>query len=162
MLLNVGAHDGIIDGWAAMDGIGLVGRVSGVGQNSSRVLLLTDTSSQIPVIIQPSGQRAFVSGDSTFYPRILFVETPELVTPGDRIVTSGDGGVFPPDILVGQLARGTDGQLRVRLAADYQRLEFLRILRSQPNEPIETTGTLVAPVADASAQLGQGEETPDG
>ncbi|MEM9851488.1 MAG: rod shape-determining protein MreC, partial [Pseudomonadota bacterium] len=41
-LINIGRHDGVQDGWAAMDGLGLVGRISGVGQNSSRVLLLTD------------------------------------------------------------------------------------------------------------------------
>ncbi|HEV8077628.1 MAG TPA: hypothetical protein VGP45_04495, partial [Marinobacter sp.] len=51
-------------------------------------------------------------------------------------VSSGDGGVFPADLLVGQVALGTDNRLRVRLAADYQRLEFLRVLRSQPHERI--------------------------
>lgn len=60
VLLNVGARDGIVDGWAAMDGLGLVGRISGVGDNSARVILLTDTSSRIPVTVQPSGQRALI------------------------------------------------------------------------------------------------------
>ncbi|MGA0923502.1 MAG: rod shape-determining protein MreC, partial [Lutimaribacter sp.] len=55
VLLNVGARDGLMDGWATMDGIGLVGRISGVGQNTSRVVLLTDSASRIPAIIQPSG-----------------------------------------------------------------------------------------------------------
>ncbi|MBS4010234.1 MAG: rod shape-determining protein MreC, partial [Roseovarius sp.] len=55
VLINVGARDGIKDGWAAMDGLGLVGRISGVGRNTARVILLTDTSSRIPVTIQPSG-----------------------------------------------------------------------------------------------------------
>ena len=57
VLLNVGARDGIMDGWAAMDGIGLVGRISGVGENTARVILLTDATSRIPAVIQPSGQR---------------------------------------------------------------------------------------------------------
>ncbi|MGR3434481.1 MAG: rod shape-determining protein MreC, partial [Shimia sp.] len=60
VLLNVGARDGIRDGWATMDGIGLVGRVSGVGRETSRVILLTDASSRVPVTIQPSGQRAIL------------------------------------------------------------------------------------------------------
>ena len=60
VLLNVGARDGIVDGWATMDGIGLVGRISGVGENTARVILLTDSASRIPAIIQPSGQRALV------------------------------------------------------------------------------------------------------
>ena len=50
VLLNVGARDGIVDGWATVDGIGLVGRISGVGKNTARVILVTDTSSRIPAV----------------------------------------------------------------------------------------------------------------
>jgi rod shape-determining protein MreC len=152
ILLNIGARDGIIDGWAAMDGIGLVGRISGVGANSSRVILLSDSNSRIPVTIQPSGQRAMMVGDNTMDPLVDFLETPELVKPGDRVVSSGDGGVFPADILVGQVAEDREGRLRIRLAADFQRLDFLRVLRSGQSEPIEDTGGLVAPVAPPLAQ----------
>ena len=48
VLINVGMQDGIQDGWAAMDGLGLVGRISGVGSKTARVLLLTDTASINP------------------------------------------------------------------------------------------------------------------
>lgn len=146
VLLNVGSHDGILDGWPTMDGIGLIGRISGVGRNTSRVLLLTDTSSRIPVVIQPSGQRAILAGDNTIYPPIDFLDNPDLIRPGDRVVTSGDGGLFPGDLLVGQVALGNDRRLRVRLAADYERLEFLRVLRSPVTEVISDPGSLIAPV----------------
>ncbi len=145
VLLNVGARDGILDGWPAMDGIGLVGRISGVGENTSRTILLTDTSSRIPVIIQPSGQRAILVGDNTIYPPIEFLENPDVVRPGDRVVSSGDGGLFPADLLVGQVALGNDRRLRVRLAADYERLEFLRVLRSRQSEQLNDPGSLIAP-----------------
>jgi len=144
VLLNVGARDGIIDGWPTMDGIGLVGRISGVGQRTSRVILLSDTSSRIPVTIQPSGQKAILTGDNTLNPPIEFLENPDLVRPGDRVVSSGDGGVFPADLLVGQVALGSDRRLRVRLSADYERLEFLRVLRSRPHEVITDPGGLLA------------------
>ena len=145
VLLNVGARDGIIDGWATMDGLGLVGRISGVGQTTSRVILLTDTSSRIPVTIQPSGQKAMLVGDNSAAPPIDFLESPDEVRPGDRVVSSGDGGVFPAGLLVGQVAQGTDRRLRVRLSADYQRLEFLRVLRSHPAEQITDPGVLIPP-----------------
>jgi rod shape-determining protein MreC len=152
VLLNVGARDGIRDGWATMDGIGLVGRIFGVGERTSRVILLNDTSSRIPVTVQPSGQKALLSGDNTAAPPLDFLENPDLVRPGDQVVTSGDGGVFPAGLLVGQVAQGTDGRLRVRLAADYGRLEFLRVLRSHAIEPITDPGSLVAaPPAAAPA-----------
>ena len=148
VLLNVGARDGLVDGWPTMDGIGLVGRISGVGEKTARVILLTDTSSRIPITIQPSGQRAILGGDNTLNPPIEFLENADLVRPGDRVVTSGDGGVFPADLLVGQVALGNDRRLRVRLSADYERLEFLRVLRSRPNDGITDPGSLLAP-ADA-------------
>ena len=128
-----------------MDGIGLVGRISGVGQRMSRVILLSDTSSRIPVTIQPSGQKAILTGDNTLNPPIEFLENPDVVRPGDRVVSSGDGGVFPADLLVGQVALGSDRRLRVRLSADYERLEFLRVLRARAHEVITDPGGLLAP-----------------
>ena len=148
VLLNVGARDGIIDGWPTMDGIGLAGRIAGVGRQTSRVLLLTDTSSRIPITILPSGQRAILAGDSTSNPMIEFLEDRAVVRPGDRVVSSGDGGVFPADLLRGQVALGTDNRLRVRLAVDYQRLEFLRVLRAHPHEVINDPGRLLTPMPE--------------
>lgn len=147
VLLNVGARDGIVDGWATMDGIGLVGRIAGVGARTSRVILLTDTNSRVPVTVQPSGQRAMIVGDNTAAPPLEFVENLDLVRPGDRVVSSGDGGVFPAGLLVGQVAQDRNGRMRVRLAADYERLKFLKVLRSQPAEAITSTGDIVSPLA---------------
>ena len=156
VLLNVGARDGIMDGWATMDGIGLVGRISGVGQNTSRVILLTDTNSRIPVTVQPSGQRAILVGDNEAAPTLELIENRDLVRPGDRVVTSGDGKVFPAGLLVGQVAQSPDRRLRARLAADYERLKFLRVLRSHDGELIEDQGTLLA-----GPQMQQSDEKAD-
>ncbi|MFP4570860.1 rod shape-determining protein MreC [Rhodosalinus sp.] len=145
VLINVGAHDGIVDGWAAMDGLGLVGRISGVGRTVSRVILLTDSSSRIPAVIQPSGQRAMVVGDNSAAPLLDFVENAEQVRPGDRLISSGDGGVFPPGLLIGQVAQDPRGRLRVRLAADYSRLEFLRVLRHHGTPAVDGPGALILP-----------------
>ncbi len=145
VLLNVGARDGIRDGWAAMDGIGLVGRISGVGEKTARVILLTDSNSRIPVVVQPSGQKAMLTGDNSPGPLLEFLEKPDLVRPGDQVITSGDGAVFPAGLLVGAVVEGPDRRLRARLAADYGRLEFLRVLRSHELTPITDPGMMVAP-----------------
>ncbi|MCU9849550.1 rod shape-determining protein MreC [Defluviimonas sp. WL0024] len=168
VLLNVGARDGIVDGWATMDGLGLVGRISGVGQTTARVILLTDASSRIPVTIQPSGQKAMLVGDNSAAPPVEFLEAPEQVRPGDRVISSGDGGVFPAGLLVGQVELDKDRRLRVRLAADYERLNFLRVLRSHPAEQITAPGRLIAPAipprADTlpAAEAAQQPEAGDG
>lgn len=143
VLLNIGSRDGIQDGWAAMDGLGLVGRISGVGSSTSRVILLTDNASQIPVIIQPSGQQAILMGDNSHAPPVEFIENVDLVRPGDRIVTSGGGGVLPAGLLIGTLALDPNNRLRARLAADYERLEFLKVLRDYGTEKIDNVGSLV-------------------
>jgi len=147
VLLNVGARDGIMEGWAAMDGLGLVGRISGLGRNTARVILLTDTSSRVPVTIQPTGQRALVIGDNSPAPLLDFIEDPEQVRPGDRVLSSGDGGVFPAGLAVGQVVADPGGRMRVHIAADYERLEFLRVLRSYDHERIDEPGGIIAPAA---------------
>ena len=165
VLINVGSRDGIKDGWATMDGIGLVGRISGVGKNTARVILLTDSNSRIPVTIQPSGQRALLVGDNSASPPIEFLEKPEQVRPGDQVISSGDGGVFPAGLLIGQIAKDADRRLRVKLAADYERLDFLRVLRSRSSEVITYPGALlVGPqtVAPSNIEPVAGEGASDG
>ncbi|PSL22169.1 rod shape-determining protein MreC [Shimia abyssi] len=151
VLLNIGARDGVVDGWATMDGIGLVGRISGVGQSTARVILLTDSSSRVPALIQPSGQTALIVGDNSVAPHVDFLENADLVRPGDRVVTSGDGDVFPGGLLIGQVATDPGGRLRVRLSADYERLEFLRVLRHHGQKKVTTPGAVVTPDQTANA-----------
>lgn len=160
VLLNVGERDGITDGWAAMDGLGLVGRISGVGNRSSRVLLLTDSNSRIPITILPSGQRALLAGDNTPAPAIELLDKPDLVRPGDRVVSSGDGGVFPADLLIGQITESPGGRLRVLLAADYERLEFLRVIRLHEAPALTDPGGLVV-TSDPATENAPQEETDD-
>jgi rod shape-determining protein MreC len=143
-----------------MDGLGLVGRISGVGETTSRVILLTDTSSRIPVTVEPSGQRAILTGDNSFYPLLDFLEDRDRVAPGDRVVTAGDGQLFPPGLLVGRVAEGTDGRLRLRLAADYGQLEFVRVLRSPLVESISDPGGLIVP-AGGGAPAPPAADDPD-
>ncbi|MBD3803717.1 MAG: rod shape-determining protein MreC [Rhodobacteraceae bacterium] len=178
VLLNVGKRDGIVDGWATMDGLGLVGRISGVGASTSRVLLLTDASSRIPVSIPASGQNAILAGDNSPYPVIDFLEHSDRVRPGDRVISSGDGGVFPAGLLVGEVFEDRSKRLRVRLSADYERLDFLRVLRSYPVDRIDSSGGLIAPdpelieqeaaekaraeAAEGSIETGAGPEATDG
>ncbi|CUH88818.1 Rod shape-determining protein MreC [Phaeobacter sp. CECT 5382] len=150
VILNVGARDGIQDGWATMDGIGLVGRISGTGRNTARVVLLTDAASAVPVTIQPSGQTALVTGDNSAAPLMAFLENADLVRPGDRVITSGDGDVFPAGLLVGQVTQDRSGRMRVRLSADYERLEYLRVLRHHGTQVIRDPGGLIVPAPGAT------------
>ncbi len=151
VMVNVGRVDGVTDGAAVVDGLGLVGRIAGVGARSARVILLSDGSSRAPVTVQPSGQRAILTGDNRAAPTLEFLEQPDTVRPGDRVVTSGDGGLFPPEILIGQAALGPDGRLRVLLAADFRRLDFVRVIRQPPPAVVEGPGGIVGPLLPPGA-----------
>ena len=157
MLLNVGARDGLVDGWATMDGIGLVGRISGVAENTARVILLTDASQPYSGSDPALGPARHCRGDNSAAPPMDFLENPDLVRPGDRVISSGDGGVFPAGLLIGQVAADPGGRLRVRLAADYERLEFLRVLRHHGNETVSDSAQIITPegpLADAADAAG--------
>lgn len=157
-LINVGAGDGVTDGSAVVDGTGLVGRVVGVGERATRLLLLTDFSSRVPVMVSPSGRRAIVAGDGTGVPKLEFLESPDGVMPGNLIETTGDGGVFPPGLPVGRVIAVPSGGWRVDLSADYARLEFVRVLLYAPDTEIGEPGGLIlppeAPVAAGAAPDG--------
>lgn len=157
-IINIGRRDGIQEGWAAMDGLGLVGHIAGLGQRTSRVIFLTDTNSSIPVIIKPSDQKAILTGDDSIFPHLNFIESAEEIKPGDRIFTSGDGGVFPAGLLVGQVNLTEDGLLRARLAASYKRLKYLRIIRHRPTTPIAIPERLIGPIFPASKPLNNPNE----
>ena len=152
MLVNVGRADGVADGSAVVDGLGLVGRVAGVGERTARVLLLTDGSSRAPVAVGPAGQRAILAGDNRPAPALDFLEQADEVRPGDRVVTSGDGGLLPPEIPVGQVRAAPDGRLRVTPTADTRRLDYVRVLRVTPPAPVEGAGGLVGPRTEAGTQ----------
>lgn len=145
VLVKIGARDGVEDGSAAVDGFGLVGRVVGVGDSVARVLLLTDFSSRVPVKVLPSGRRGVLTGDGSPAPLLDFLLDTEGLSVGDEVVTSGDGGVFPPDVKVGALAGLGARAARVTLAAAFRRLEFLRVLRWEPDAPEDAPGALIVP-----------------
>jgi rod shape-determining protein MreC len=128
MLVNAGTRDGVARGQAALTGEGLVGRVSEVGQRTARILLLTDLNSHIPVMIEGSNERALLDGDNSSRPRLAFLEAKAKLDIGDRIVTSGSGGVFPPGLPVGVIAAIEGGIVRVDPYAELSRLDIVRLV----------------------------------
>ncbi len=128
LMINAGADNGIGRGQAAITNQGLVGRISEVGARAARVLLITDLNSRIPVTVERSRQRAILAGDNSERPRLRYLEPAAAPKIGDRIVTSGQGGVFPPGLPVGVVA-AVDGEApRIEPYAELARVEYLRIV----------------------------------
>lgn len=128
LLVHAGSEDGVERGQAAVTGEGLVGRVSEVGSRAARVLLVTDLNSRVPVIVEGAQQRALLTGDNSERPRLRYLDAGAGIKVGERVVTSGQGGVFPPGLPVGVVA-SVDGEApSVEPYLELSRVEYLRIV----------------------------------
>ncbi len=145
VLVNAGARDGVEKGQAAITSVGLAGRVAQVGVRSSRILLLTDINSRIPVLVGAGRDRAILAGDNTNQPKLLYLAPSTEVSPGDHVVTSGHGGVFPPGLPIGVVTQASETAKRVQPFVDWAHMEFLRLA------DYELPGTLL-PAEEAKAR----------
>ncbi|MFQ3623489.1 MAG: rod shape-determining protein MreC [Acetobacteraceae bacterium] len=125
-LLALEPRHGVRKGQVAVDGSGLVGRISEVGGRSARLLLVTDINSRVPVQVERNGTRALLAGTNAPRPRLQHWTGAEQPQPGDRIVTSSEADAMPAGLPVGIVREGRTG-LEVELFADLDRLEFVRL-----------------------------------
>ncbi len=128
MLINVGRQHGIKEGYAVINGDGLVGRTVHVGDNASRVILLNDLNSRIPVLVGPSAVRAVLAGNNTDAPRLEFLPDSSEVFDDDEVYTSGHAGMLPRGLRIGVVATGQTTGYRVRPYATLSELEFVSVL----------------------------------
>jgi rod shape-determining protein MreC len=173
LVANAGELHGVKVGYIAVNENGLVGRVVSVGQHSSRVLMLDDYNSRIPVMGDASRVRAVLAGQATrrpelsLYPyqlqapRMDFIVGAQSLREGERVITSGDGGLYPRGIPVGIARRERDGSWRVALAAAQQPIDFVRLIPFVPVEPPEDTATPgeTPPLGSSSSVSVIGRET---
>ncbi|MFQ6018418.1 MAG: rod shape-determining protein MreC [Kiloniellaceae bacterium] len=127
VLVNAGARDGVRKGQAAVTSAGLAGRVAEVGNRSARILLVTDINSRIPVLVGAARHRAVLAGDNSNQPKLLYLAPGTRTAPGDRVLTSGHGGVFPPGLPVGVVTQASETTMRVQPFVDWAHMEHLRL-----------------------------------
>jgi rod shape-determining protein MreC len=128
VMINAGSDSSLARGQAAITGDGLVGRLTEVGSRAARVLLISDLNSRIPVRIEGSRTSAVLAGDNSERPRLLYVAAPEGVKIGDRVVTSGEGGVFPPDLPVGVVSATGGSGPRVEPYVELSQLNYVMVV----------------------------------
>lgn len=131
-LIDIGRSAGIAPGMAVMTPAGMIGRVIAVGDRSARILLLTDLNSQVPVIVERSGDQALLAGDNSAEPKLQFLPLDPRFQIGDRVMTSGRGGVLPAGLMIGEISRIEGSRVAVRPAVDWQAVDFVAVLRHAP------------------------------
>ncbi len=128
LLINAGAQNFVQRGQAVVSHGGLVGRVAEVGERSARVLLLTDLNSRIPAIVESTGDRVIVTGNNTPWPSLTYLASNSPVSAGDRVLTSGHGGVFPPGLVIGVVAEASEARVTIQPAVKLSRISDARVL----------------------------------
>lgn len=126
VIITAGLSSGVRKGQVVMTGEGLVGRVTSVGNASSRVLLVTDINSRIPVLVGEAGNRAILAGNNSARPKLLYLNQ-SAAAPGDKVVSSGDAEAFPPGIPIGQVAEVDGDDVAVELFAARDKLQYVRV-----------------------------------
>jgi len=163
MLANAGQLHGVETGYVAVNEGGLVGRVIQLGERSCRILLVSDFNSRIPVMGEVSGVRAILSGDRRRNGVLADLPEEDRFVAGERILTSGEAGVFPRGQVVGTVLSSDDpaGPRRVAFAMHNARGGFVRLLppakiappEAEPARPEETVAEMgPAPSAEVTSQ----------
>jgi rod shape-determining protein MreC len=134
LLVSAGQQDGVRKGQAVISGEGVVGRIVEAGQNASRVLLISDMNSRVPILVEDSRQHAIFAGDNQQEGALMHVPADGQIAVGARIVTSGQGGMFPAGLPVGKIKGIENGEIKVEPFADFTRLHYVRII-DRPEDP---------------------------
>lgn len=127
-LIGGGKEHGVKKDQAVISENGLVGRVVETGDTSSRVLLLSDINSRIPVMGENSREKTILVGNNNELPTLSYIDANSSIAVGERIITSGDGGIFPRGIAVGVVSEIKDGVIRVQPFVDASKIEYVSVV----------------------------------
>jgi rod shape-determining protein MreC len=152
VLLNKGSNDGVTRDMPVVTDQGLVGIVTETTANACKVLLITDASSAVNVRLQGSRAEGVLIGQESGDLRLLYIGLDIEMKPGDRLVTSGLGGAFPPGLVVGSVAsvrkrtNDVSQEADVQSTVDFNRLETVLIITNfTPPDLKPLLGTPAAP-----------------
>lgn len=138
VLADVGVQKGARIGLAVVGEKGFIGRIVAASVHTSRILLVTDLNSHIPVVIGANRVRAVMSGTNSDLPKIEFLPKVDNVEVNDIVLTSGDGGEIPAGFKIGSIVETETGKA-VQLAQNMNHLTLARIIWTKPPEPPEET-----------------------
>ena len=134
LVIFSGHDEKIYEGFPVISNNDLLGHVYESGKLTSRVLLITDINSRIPVTVLNKNSRIILSGNNSNYLDILNLGDVNNIRVGDKLVTSGDGGVYPQGIPVGKIVKISSNKLMVRPNIFSRNLDYVRVINWSPKE----------------------------
>ena len=128
LIVNSGKKENIKVDMPVSGSNGIIGRISHVGESLSRVLLISNINSRIPVIISEDGYHGMLIGQGRENPTIEFVEYIEKISIGDLVTTSGKGGIFPPFQLIGQVVGKNSNEIEISIFENITALSHVKLI----------------------------------
>ena len=131
VIVNRGSKDNVVLGMAVLDEKFLVGKVVEVNYSTSRVLLLSDLNSKIPVSIEPNGVQSILSGSGSSYGEIQYIKEDYELENDSEIFTSGSGGIFRSGIPIGKTIANEEiglDTIKVKFHSDFSQLRLVKIV----------------------------------
>ena len=128
VIAYTGDSDKVKKGQVVLSDRGVVGRVDKVGNMYSKILLITDINSRIPVMVEKNRVRGILAGDNTSIPQMVFIPLDADLSVGDRIITSGVAGVFPSGLPIGQISSIEKNKVTIKPYSNLNSLEYVRIV----------------------------------
>ncbi len=131
VIVNRGSKDNVILGMAVLDEKFLVGKVVEVNYSTSRVLLLSDLNSKIPVSIEPNSVQSILSGSGSSYGEIQYIKEDYELENDSEIFTSGSGGIFRSGIPIGKTIANEEvglDTIKVKFHSDFSQLRLVKIV----------------------------------
>ena len=125
-VINIGSNKNIKNGMAVLDGKNFIGKVVDVNFFSSRVLLISDLNSKIPIVVEPSAIHAILTGRGKNKTTLEYLPEKHKIQDGDKIYTSGKGGVFTPGIPIGEI-KIEDDNIKILSFSDLDQITFVNI-----------------------------------
>lgn len=128
LIVSAGAKDGVHKGDIAITGSGVLGRIVDVGRHFSRLMLLTDYASRVPVFIGTDKLTGVLVGDGSSLPKLTALPENKTVSVGDVVLSSGQVGVYPSGLSIGVVESVDNGDIQVRLFEENMTPDFVRLV----------------------------------
>jgi len=138
--INVGTKDGLSVGNAVVNNWGMIGRLIEVGKKSSRVLLITDINSQIPIYFEKSKHKAIVIGNNSDLLEVKYLKSRVKLFDNERLITSGEGGLLPRGLAVGLFIENLNketNKFKVLPTRNWDRFDNINVIIFKNNKALE-------------------------
>ena len=140
IIAYTGGEGNVKKGQVVMSDNGVIGRVDKPGKMYAKIILITDINSKIPVMVERTRVRGILSGDNTSVPKMIFIPLSAKLSVGDRIITSGVAGVFPPGLPIGKVSSVEKNNVKIKTFGNLDRLEYVKIIDYGLNDtPVSET-----------------------